>query len=106
MLRLRVIDLETTGMGPPAEIIEIGLADVEFGDDGATVSAPSGRLFRPIGPIPPETMAVHHLTQADIPADAPHCTLRNYGQLFGKIPDRMSSSPTIASLSEDSSPMR
>lgn len=74
MFRLRVIDLETTGMAPPAEIIEIGIADVEIGPAGTAICAPSSRLFRPVGPIPPETMAVHHITQADIPADAPACT--------------------------------
>lgn len=76
MLRLRVIDLETTGMAPPAEVIEIGFADVEVSSRGIRISPPSARLFRPIGPIPPETMAVHHITEADIPADAPSGTIQ------------------------------
>jgi exodeoxyribonuclease X len=71
VLRLRVIDLETTGMAPPAEVIEIGLADVEISSSGVRISPPVARLFRPAGPIPPETMAVHHISQADIPFDAP-----------------------------------
>lgn len=74
MLRLRVIDLETTGTSPPAEIIEIGITDVEIGPRGLSISPPFARLFRPADPISPETMAVHHITEADIPSSAPLCT--------------------------------
>ncbi len=74
MFRLRVIDLETTGMEPPAEVIEIGIADLEVSSNGVAISSPSARLFRPTGHIPPETMAVHHITEDDIPAGAPPCT--------------------------------
>lgn len=74
MIRLRVIDLETTGMAPPAEIVEFGYADVIASADGIEVSLPAAKLFRPIGGIPPETMAVHHIAESDIPADAPNCT--------------------------------
>ena len=75
MLRLRVIDLETTGIAPPAEVIEIGLTDVEVTPVGVTITPPRTRLFRPAGSIPPETMAVHHITAADIPGDAPPCSI-------------------------------
>lgn len=74
MVRLRVIDLETTGMEPPAEIIEFGFTDVQADDFGVRVSEPRSWLYRPLGAIPPETMAVHHITLGDIPADAPPCT--------------------------------
>jgi exodeoxyribonuclease X len=77
MTRLRVIDLETTGMEPPAEIIEFGCADVVAGSLGVSVSPPAVWLFRPLGEIPAETMAVHHITLDDIPADAPSCTAQN-----------------------------
>lgn len=70
----RVIDLETTGMAPPAEVIEIGITDVEFSPAGVTISRPAAWLFRPLQPIPPETMAVHHITEDEIPAGTPPCT--------------------------------
>lgn len=75
MLRLRVIDLETTGMAPPAEVIEIGIVDVEVTSSGVAISKPWARLFRPAGPIPCETMAVHHITQSQIPAGTPFGTV-------------------------------
>jgi exodeoxyribonuclease X len=74
MTRLRVIDLETTGTEPPAEIIEFGRVDVEIGPAGATVEPPLTWLYRPLRGIPPETMAVHHITEADFRPDTPVCT--------------------------------
>ncbi|WP_093316797.1 DNA polymerase III subunit epsilon [Sphingomonas jatrophae] len=67
--RIRVIDLETTGSRPPAHgVCEIGWQDV--------VLHPSGRwqvdeergaiLVDPGRPIPPVTMAVHHIIDADV----------------------------------------
>ena len=74
MTRLRVIDLETTGTEPPAEIIEFGRVDVEIGPAGTTVEPPLAWLYRPLRGIPPETMAVHHITEADLRPDTPVCT--------------------------------
>lgn len=74
MTRLRIIDLETTGTEPPAEIIEFGRVDVESGSGGIAVEKPMARLYRPLHGIPPETMAVHHITEADFTADTPVCT--------------------------------
>jgi exodeoxyribonuclease X len=81
-MRLRVIDLETTGMAPPAEVIEIGIVDVEVTPSGVAISQPWARLFRPAGPIPCETMAVHHITPGQIPADTPFGTVE---QLRGAV---------------------
>lgn len=61
-------------MAPPAEVIEVGIADVELGASGVLISHPAARLYRPLGCIPPETMAVHHITEHDIPSGAPSCT--------------------------------
>ncbi len=72
--RLRIIDLETTGTAPPAEIIEFGRADVVSDAGGVTVEKPMARLYRPMNGIPPETMAVHHITEADFTGDTPVCT--------------------------------
>lgn len=70
--RIRVIDLETTGSRPPAHgVCEIGWQDVVQGADGRwTVNAERGAiLVNPGRPIPPVTMAVHHILDADV-ADA------------------------------------
>ncbi len=72
--RLRVIDIETTGVAPPAEIIEFGRVDVVQAGDAWIVERPMARLYRPLGAIPPETMAVHHITAADFTPDTPVCT--------------------------------
>jgi exodeoxyribonuclease X len=72
---LRVIDIETTGMAPPAEIIEFGRTDVVSEADGWRIERPMARLYRPLHGIPPETMAVHHITEADFGAETPVCTV-------------------------------
>lgn len=71
---LRVVDIETTGMAPPAEIIEFGRVDVVLAGDNWRIEKPMARLYRPLNGIPPETMAVHHITEADFKADTPVCT--------------------------------
>ena len=38
------------------------------------VEPPLAWLYRPLRGIPPETMAVHHITEADFRADTPVCT--------------------------------
>lgn len=71
MSRIRVIDFETTGMAPPAQVVEYGYCDLTRGDDGVwTVGAPRARLCG-VDAIPPEVRAVHHITMAEV-ADSPH----------------------------------
>lgn len=70
----RVIDIETTGLSPPAEIIELGRVDVNEEGGLFQIQRPMSRLYRPLRPIPPETMAVHHLTPSDFSEDTPACT--------------------------------
>jgi exodeoxyribonuclease X len=73
-MRLRVIDIETTGDAPLAEIIEIGSVDV-FPHAGAWgITRPDARLFRPLHGIPPETMAVHHITGDAFGSESPVCS--------------------------------
>lgn len=70
-LRVRVIDLETTGSRPPAHgVCEIGWQDVALGADGQwSVTNERGASFvNPGRPIPPVTMAVHHIVDADVAA--------------------------------------
>jgi exodeoxyribonuclease X len=70
----RVVDIETTGTEPPAEIIEFGRVDLDTARAPLAIDRPLARLYRPLRGIPPETMAVHHITEGDIPEDAPVCT--------------------------------
>ena len=70
----RVIDIETTGLSPPAEILEIGRVDIIIDDDEVVIERPKSRLYRPLNGIPPETMAVHHITEDDFNVDTPVCT--------------------------------
>lgn len=69
----RIIDIETTGVGPEAELIEFGAVDVSDRTGRVAVEAPKTRLFRPLKGIPPETMAVHHITPADFGPDDHPC---------------------------------
>jgi exodeoxyribonuclease X len=67
--RIRVIDLETTGSRPPAhDVCEIGWQDVVRSDDGRwDVNDERGAVFvNPGRPIPPVTMAVHHIIDEDV----------------------------------------
>lgn len=62
LMRLRVIDIETTGQTPSAEVIEFGRIDVCQAEEQWQIGRPFARLYRPLHGIPPETMAVqpHH----------------------------------------------
>ena len=71
--RVRVIDLETTGSRPPAhDVCEVGWQDVVLGRDGRwEIGGERGaRFVNPGRLIPPVTMAVHHIMDADV-VDAP-----------------------------------
>lgn len=65
MTRLRVIDIETTG-GPGSEIVEIGFIDVQMDGADLHIGRAVSQLFRPERGVPPEVMAVHHLTEEDL----------------------------------------
>lgn len=76
-MRIRVIDLETTGFTPPeAAICEIGFVDVAstatdlsgLDCDFAVAAPPTSIFCNPGHPIPPETSAVHHIVDADVEA--------------------------------------
>ena len=78
MTRIRVIDLETTGLAPPAEIIEIGRSDLIWGEGAPVIHDPLAWLYRPLNGIPPDNMAVHHITEEDIGPNAPVCTRESF----------------------------
>jgi exodeoxyribonuclease X len=62
---IRVLDFETTGTEPPAEVIEMGMADVSKVDGVVSVGGPSSRLYG-AERIPPEARAIHHIAPDDI----------------------------------------
>jgi exodeoxyribonuclease X len=59
---IRVIDFETTGMEPPAEVCEVGLCDLDL--DTRRVCAPDW-WFCGVKEMPPEVRAVHHISLAE-----------------------------------------
>lgn len=77
---LRVIDFETTGEAPPAEIIEIGWCDVDT--DQQCVSESGSQLFGAIGDIPPEALAVHHIGSGML-SGLPPCATADLAALTG-----------------------
>lgn len=58
---IRVIDFETTGMEPPAEVCEVATCDLTSSPDGWSVGQPVGWLCK-VSAMPPEVRAVHHIT--------------------------------------------
>jgi exodeoxyribonuclease X len=68
--RLRVIDYETTGVPEDAgaEVIELAYVDVD--PDALTVTGRWQSFAKPVGPIPPQVKAVHHILEEDV-AEAP-----------------------------------
>lgn len=96
-------------MALPAEVIEIGITDVELSSAGVTISRPVAWLFRPLQPIAPETTAVHHITEDEIPVGTPPCTterLRDCATSSGSSPRQTLSWLPIASSSASSLQMR
>lgn len=73
MIRLRVIDFETNGEAPPAEVIEVGMCDLVQTDAEWVVAAPEGYLCGlPEGvSLDPAARAVHHITPQEIVGNAP-----------------------------------
>ena len=67
MIIIRPCDVEATSLEPCAEVIELGAYDIR---DGHLYTTGYHSLVKPAAPIPPNSSAVHHLTDADV-ADAP-----------------------------------
>lgn len=65
--RVRVIDLETTGLAPPAEVCEVGVCDVVL-SIGRTVPPqiiPPASWLCQVETVPADARAVHHISAAD-----------------------------------------
>lgn len=84
MTVLRVIDFETTGMEPPAEVVEVGYCDLtQFPDQTWEVGEPESWLCG-VASIPPETRAVHHISADEVAGLAPFDRTRLFDA--GRIP--------------------
>ena len=88
-MRLRVIDLETTGGDRASEIIEVGIVDVVRDGEGWTARPPVSKLFRPKGEISFHAMAVHHLTPEHFCDEDPHCDEYKLREMFAEPADVM-----------------
>lgn len=66
MAIIRVIDLETTGLSPPAGVCELAFVDVRNDGSGWRVWTGDSELVNPGMPIPPEASAIHHLIDEDV----------------------------------------
>ena len=88
-MRLRVVDLETTGGDRTAEIIEVGIVDVVRDGPGWRALPPISKLFRPRGEISVHAMAVHHLTPEDFCEADPHCDEYALREMFREPADVM-----------------
>lgn len=62
MTTIRVIDFETTGFEPPAEVCEVGICDLHL--DEKRVSIPIAWLCG-VKAMPPEVRAIHHISLAE-----------------------------------------
>lgn len=64
-MTIRVVDIETTGDAPPEHgVVEIASADLDH-EAGKLLRRRSELVF-PGRPIPPETRAIHHISDADV----------------------------------------
>lgn len=62
---IRVVDFETTGTAPPAEVIEVGWCDVGVHAEGrASIGVPESVMHG--GTVTAETRAVHHIAPAEV----------------------------------------
>ena len=88
-MRLRVVDLETTGGDRSSEIIEVGFVDVVSDGGGWRALPPVSKLFRPRGEISVHAMAVHHLTPEHFSDADPHCDEYALRDMFAEPADVM-----------------
>lgn len=72
-MKIRVFDVETTGMPPDARLCEVGWcdlfgweADEDVGHAQWRIGEPIGMLLDPGIPMPPEARAIHHISDQDL----------------------------------------
>lgn len=62
MTTIRVIDFETTGVEPPAQVCEVGICDLHL--EAREIAQPKTWLCG-VAEMPPEVRAVHHISLAE-----------------------------------------
>jgi exodeoxyribonuclease X len=62
---ITVVDFETTGMEPPAQVVEVGFCDLVNDGAGWMVKEGGGWLCG-VDAIPPEVRAVHHISLEEV----------------------------------------
>lgn len=68
MTIIRVIDFETTGTEPPAQVCEVGTCDLSL--EEKRIEAPRSWLCG-VKEMPPEVRAVHHISLAECEGEGP-----------------------------------
>lgn len=63
---IRVVDLETTGMEPPAEVVEVGVCDLTQQADGSWLVGDPESYLCGVESIPPEVRAVHFIKASEV----------------------------------------
>ncbi len=75
MTIIRVIDFETTGTAPPAEVCEVGICDLHL--EERRVDEPAAWLCG-VTSMPPEVRAVHHIPLAECEGKVPFIALEMF----------------------------
>lgn len=66
MISIQVVDFETTGMEPPAEVVEVGLCSVDKAEGGAWAVGDPRSYLCGVSSIPPEVRAIHHISLSEV----------------------------------------
>lgn len=85
MTIIRVIDFETTGTEPPAQVCEVGICDLNL--EAKEVHRPFAWLCG-VKEMPPEVRAVHHISLAECEGQSPFMAGEMFGKAYG-VPDAM-----------------
>ena len=83
MTIIRVIDFETTGTEPPAQVCEVGICDLHL--EAREVHRPYSWLCG-VDDMPPEVRAVHHISKVECDGKARFAAGEMFGKAYG-VPD-------------------
>ncbi|USA40253.1 exonuclease domain-containing protein [Pelagerythrobacter marinus] len=81
MTIIRVIDFETTGTEPPAQVCEVGICDLDL--EAREVRRPFAWLCG-VDAMPPEVRAVHHISLAECAGQSAFAADEMFGEAYGK----------------------
>lgn len=80
MTIIRVIDFETTGVEPPAQVCEVGICDLDL--EAKLVHSPFAWLCN-VASMPPEVRAVHHISLKECHGNSPFDAEEMFGEQYG-----------------------